>query len=151
MLAQKKSWKELNHQIWPCRHWLGNILEFSSEPFHSKNIQEFFVLRPAGWSEEASVVCWTEFWSGTSTFLGQTRGSEGEGAIRKLEVFLSSKRIWLKNVQVSRTSDNCSILLCSSLFQKKYWWIVPVPEGNQSWICDFHNSEPVWSKLVRYW
>ena len=83
--------------------------------------------------------------------LGPTRGSGGEGAIRKLELFLSSKRIWLKNVQVSRTSDSCSILLCSSLFQKKYWWIVPVPEGNQSWICDFHNSEPVWSKLVRYW
>ena len=79
--------------------------------------------------------------------LGPTQGSEGKGAIRQLKLFLSSKRIWLKIVQVFWTSDGCSILLCSSLFQKKYWWIVPVPEGNQSWICDFHNSEPVQSTV----
>ena len=65
--------------------------------------------------------------------LGPTEEAGGKNAICQLKLFLSSKRIWLKNVQVFWISNGCSILL-SSWFPKKSWWVVPVPEGNQSWI-----------------
>ena len=56
-----------------------------------KNIQEFFVLRPAGWSEETSVVCWTEFWSGTSTFWVQPKGRKARVPSGNLSCFFLQK------------------------------------------------------------
>ena len=139
----KEKLKGIDHVIWPYKYWLGNILEFS---FEQKVIQKHprilrlkvSRLKQREFSGLLNRILKRDFY-----VLGPTQGSEGKGAIRQLKLFLSSKRIWLKTVQVFWTSDGCSILLCSSLFQKKYWWIVPVPEGNQSWICVFHNSEPV--------
>ena len=151
MLTQKRKLKGSGHLIWPCRHWLGNILELS---FEQKVIQKHLRilrlkvsrLKQREFSGLLDRILKRDFY-----VLGPTRGSEGEGAIRKLELFLSSKRIWLKN--------------CTSVLDQ--WWLfhstlfILIPEeilmncpcswresvGN----CVFHNSEPVWSKLVRYW
>ena len=151
MLTQKRSWKELNHLIWPCRHWLGNILEFS---FEQKVIQK----QPRILRLKASRLKRRDF-SGLLNrilkrdfyILGPTQGSEGKGAIRQLKLFLSSKRIWLKNVQVSWTSDGCSILLLFILIPEEILMNCPCSWRESVVNCVFHNSEPVWSKLVRYW
>ena len=137
--------KGIEHLIWPYKHWLRNILEFFFS-FEQKVIQKHprilrlkvSRLKQRELSGLLSRILKRDFY-----ILGPTQESVGKNAIRQLKLFLSSKRIWLKIVQVFWTSEDCSILPFSSLFQKKYWWIVPVPEGNQSWICDFHNSEPV--------
>ena len=71
-----------------------------------KNIQEFFVLRPAGWSEETSVVCWTEFWSGTSTFWVQPKGRKARVPSGNSSCFFLKKNL----------TQNCTSFL-------DQWWL----------------------------
>ena len=56
-----------------------------------KSSQEFFVLRSADWSKESSVVCWTEFWSGTSTFWVQPKGRKARVPSGNLSCFFLQK------------------------------------------------------------
>ena len=92
------------HLIWPYKHWLRNILEFS---FEQKVIQKHprilrlkaSRLKRRDFSGLLNRILKRDFY-----ILGLTQGSEGKGAIRQLKLFLSSERIWLKIVQVSWTS-----------------------------------------------
>ena len=127
----KKKLKGIEHLIWPYKHWLGNILEFSFEQKVIQKHPRILRLKVSKLKQREVSGLLNRILKRDFYVLGLTQGSEGKGAIRQLKLFLSSKRIWLKIVQVSWTSDGCSILLCSSLFPKKYWWIVLVPEGNQ--------------------
>ena len=107
----KEKLKGIEHFTWPYKYWLGNILEFS---FEQKVIQKHprilrlkvSRLKQREFSGLLNRILKRDFY-----ILGPTQGSEGKGAIRQLKLFLSSKRIWLKIVQVFWTSEGCSILL----------------------------------------
>ena len=56
-----------------------------------KSNQEFFVLRSADWNKGSSVVCWTEVWSGTSTFWVQPKGRKARVPSGNLSCFFLQK------------------------------------------------------------
>ena len=98
-----------------------------------KSTQEFFVLRSADWSKESSGFAEPNFEVGLLHFGSNPR-------VRRQMCHPSTQVVsfFKKNL-----TQNCTSFLnqrwlfhstCSSWFPKEYWWIVPVPEGNQSWM-----------------
>ena len=148
----KKKLKGIEHLIWPYKHWLRNILEFS---FEQKVIQKHprilrlkvSRLKQREFSGLLNRILKRDFYVFGSNPRVGGRGCHPEARI----VSFFFKR---------NLTQNCTSVL-------DQWWLfhstlfILIPEeifmncpcswresvGN----CVFHNSEPVWSKLVRYW
>ena len=115
-----------------------------------KSSQEFFVLRSADWSKESSVVCWTEFWSGTSTFWVQPEGRRARVPSGSSNCFFLQKefdsKLYKFSGPVKAVPFYFFILIPKEiLMNSPCSWRKPIVDlwFPQQWTC--------LSKLVRYW